>query len=310
MSITNFLEKSYYQTMERFTKSGQKISDKDRIDLIESILYGAFQRRKVKNLKPKKMPLDMLDGIKLQWLDSSGKVEISCGNLKKVRNFNSKKQSASADTGVFAIKKDAFGQGVLPELIVEKGETKVLKTDVVHDYKKIHIKEGGKIVADKKGKTLILLANNELIMEDKSRIEWVGKNGDSFGSKNLDPAKDGKAGEFAFDFFNGRFDSIKDVENSKGEDGKEANGGEAGESAGVIWIEARKMNMIKNSAIRALGGDGGVGPGGNGAGGNGGAVIVKTTINIDTIERKIAVTEGRSAGHDGLTGVKVVENLY
>lgn len=305
MSLVNYLEKASYQ---RYKRSDTKLNDEQKINLIESILYSSFKRKKINNIRPDKMPKELM-GVKLDWLSDDGTVELSSGPLKRVRNFNAKRNGPSGSSGEFAVKKSAFGSGVLPELRVKAGETRVLKSGIRHDYKRIYIEKGGRIVSDNENDMLILLASEELVMEDKSRIEWIGKKGTSNGVPNTDPSLDGAPAPFSFDFYNGDYSTLNDVVIVNGENGKGDNPGTAGESAGIIYIEAKKMRMAPTAAIRAMGGDGGSSPDGNGAGGNGGAVIIKTQIGINVELKKLAVTNGKSAGYDGFEGIKDVEFL-
>lgn len=302
MSLVNYLEKAYYQKSKL---NNNKLNDEQRINMIESILYASFHRKKINNIRPDRMPSEMM-GVKLNWLSEDGTVELSSGPLKRVRNFNSQRKGPSGSLGEFAVKKSAFGSGVQPELRVKKGETKVLRSGIKHDYKKIYIEEGGRIVSDNKNNMLILLASEELVMEERSRIEWIGKNGTTSGDPNTDPSFDGAPAPYAFDMYNGDYSSLENIEIINGEDGDINTGGE---SAGIIYIEAKKMRMAPTAAIRAIGGAGGSNPNGNGAGGNGGAIIVKTQIGINVEMKKFAVTGGKSAGYDGFDGVKDVEFL-
>lgn len=306
MSLRNYLEKSSYQKTRR--SKNRKFNDEQKINMVESILYSSFQRKKINNVRVDRMPKELM-GVKLNWLSNDGTVELLSGPLKRVRNFNSQRKGPSGSLGEFAVKKSAFGSGVQPELRVKKGETKVLRSGIKHDYKKIYVEEGGRIVSDNKNNMLILLASEELIMENRSRIEWIGKNGASNGKPNTNPSLDGAPAPYPFEFYNGDYSSLENIEILNGEDGKGDNPGTAGESAGIIYIEAKKMRMAPTAAIRAIGGNGGNGPDGNGAGGNGGAIIVKTQIGINIETKKLAVTSGKSAGYDGFEGMKDVEFL-
>lgn len=312
MSMAKFLEKAYFQKTQRYKSIGQRITDYDKLNLLESVLYGAFHKKRLRSIKLNNMPTEMFDDVYLKWLDSTGKVEMSTGRLSRIRNFSSSFQAPSGSEGEFAVQKNAFGKGMIPELVVEEGETKVLKAGVIYDYKRIHLKKGARLLCDKSSPMFILLANESLTMDEQSRIEWIGEPGDSPGDASSDDSLNGETASPAFETFNGFFNYMKNVKISDGGGGKGSQflSGKGGESAGVIWIEAKMMRMAPSAAIRSIGGNGGTGEGGNGSGGNGGAVVVKVGMNINVTENKIAVTEGRSAGKDGFAGIKVIENLY
>lgn len=301
MSLAKYLEKVSTQRSRRYKNS--PISDGQRLDIVESMLYAAFRRRNLNNLSYRNLPEEMFN-VKLNWISSDGTVEMVSGPLKRTRNFNSVRKGPSDEVGAFAAKKSAFGPGTQPELVVPAGETLTLRSDVKHSYRKIVLEDGARIISDKSGSMLILLASEELVMGEKAKIDWIGQAGSSDGKPSSD--NNGEAAPFLYDDFNGDFYSVKDKIIQNGGDGSPGTGGESG---GIIWIEAKKFVMGKNAAIRSIGGDGGSSPEGNGAGGNGGLVSVKTQIGIGVEEKKLAVTSGKSAGNDGFEGVKDVEFL-
>lgn len=301
MSLAKYLEKASTQRSKRYQIT--KISDGKKLDIMESMLYAAFKRKNLNNLNLSRLPKELM-GVKLNWISSDGAVEMVSGPLRRTRNFNSERKGPGGQIGEFATKKSAFGIGIQPELRVEAGDTKVLKAGVKHDYKKIILEEGAKIVSDKSDSMLILLASEEFIMKDKSKIDWIGEAGTSSGQPSVED--NGEAAPFLYDTFNGDFNSVSELELKNGGDGSPNTGGESG---GIIWIEAKKFVMGKNASVRSIGGDGGSSPEGNGAGGNGGLISIKTQIGIGVEKKKLAVTSGKSAGNDGFDGVKDVEFL-
>ncbi len=307
MSTVHKLE-SFTTQMLNYYKN-QSLTDEQKLNIVESMLYSIFREGQTIAFNKNNMPTKVMDTT-LQWLDNFGTVKLKAGNLEKVRNFRSQKQSPSGVSGKFAVSKNAFGNGTRGDLIVQPFEVKYLKRDTIYDYKNVYLHMGAKIVPEGDGNSLIIIVHDSLIMEQQSRIEWVGRDARDKSGVPSDSSLDGSPATYAYELYNGYYSFLHNVTLENGENGQGSDPGQGGETAGAIYIEAQTMEMDKSAAIRAVGGRGGRSTDGYGAGGNGGLIIVRVVRNLGVKNSKLAVQGGQSGGNTGHNGIKIIEKLF
>lgn len=305
MSLKNYLESFTLQKLRYY----ENPTDYQKVNSVESALYALFQRKSkvLKSVSPESLPKDVFD-VKLKWLSNDGSVQLQSGPISRVRNFSAKKSVPGNVSGKFAIGKNAFGRGRSGDLFLRENEVFTLKTNTVYEYQNVTLSKGSRIVVEGDGNRFILIVKNKLFMDQRSRIEWVGKDGKSTTSGES-PNLNGSSAKYVFENYNGHYSFIENLEINNGEDGKGLNPGGGGESVGSIYIEAYEMEMKNTAAVRAMGGNGGSSRNGHGAGGNGGAIIMRISRAINVKKSMLSVSGGKSPGEDGKDGLKDIEIL-